>query len=227
MSLSPRWPQTAIGDFAEVATGGTPSTAKSEYWESGTIPWLNSGELNKGLIYQSENFITQSGLNNSSAQMMPKETVLIALTGATTGVSALLKMEACANQSVTGVLPSPHHNPSFLLHFLRSIRPKILSDSYGGAQKHISQGYVKQLKVPLPPLTEQRRIAAILDQAEALRTKRRAALAKLDALAQSIFLEMFGDPITNPKNWPMVPMASMFAAPPNIWNHDSSFGGWW
>jgi type I restriction enzyme S subunit len=63
------------------------------------------------------------------------------------------------------------------------------------------------MKIPLPPLAEQQRIAAILDQADALRTKRRAALAQLDALAESIFIDMFGDPATNPKGWPVLPLA--------------------
>ena len=200
--MAAKWPLVAVEEFAEVATGGTPSTSIREYWEGGTIPWLNSGELNKGVITDSENFVTEAGLKNSSARMMPENTVLIALTGATTGISALLKIEACANQSVTGVLPSEKHDPSFLLQYLRSIRGRIVSDSWGGAQKHISQGYVKEMKIPLPPLAEQRRIAAVLDQADALRAKRRAALAQLDSLTQSIFLEMFGDPATNPKGWP-------------------------
>ena len=71
----------------------------------------------------------------------------------------------------------------------------------GGAQPNISQGVVKNLKIWLPPLPEQLRIAAILDKADALRAKRREALAQLDRLPQSIFVEMFGDPIANPKGW--------------------------
>ena len=192
----------AVEEFAEVATGGTPSTSVREYWEGGKIPWLNSGELNKGVITQSDNFITEAGLKNSSARMMPENTVMVALTGATTGISALLKIEACANQSVTGILPSEKHDHRFLLQYLRSIRDRIITDSWGGAQKHISQAYVKELKIPLPPLAEQRRIAELLDQAETLRAKRRAALAQLDSLTQSIFLDLFGDPSTNPKQFP-------------------------
>lgn len=209
MSGTSKWPLVAVEEFAEVTTGGTPSTSVPEYWEDGTIPWLNSGELNKGIITGSENFVTAAGLKNSSARMMPQNTVLVALTGATTGISALLKIEACANQSVTGVLPSERHDPGFLLHYLRSIRNRIVSDSWGGAQKHISQGYVKELKIPLPPLPEQRRIAAMLDKAEELRTKRRAALAELDTLTQSIFLEMFGDPVTNRNGIPIVKMGDV------------------
>jgi len=81
---------------------------------------------------------------------------------------------------------------------------ELISQAHGGVGlKHVTKGMIDSLSIPLPPLPEQRRIAAILDKAEALRAKRRAALAKLDQLAQSIFLEMFGDPVSNPKCWPL------------------------
>lgn len=201
------WPIVAIGDFAEVATGGTPSTSVPEYWEGGTIPWLNSGELNKRVITRADKYITEAGLKHSAARLMPEETVLIALTGATTGISALLKIRASANQSVTGILPSDRHDPRFLLQYLRSIRQRILSDSWGGAQKHISQAYVSELKVPLPPLAEQQRIARVLDLAEGTRAKRRTALVQLDSLIHSLFRDMFGDSLTNPMRWPLMPVA--------------------
>ena len=86
---------------------------------------------------------------------------------------------------------------------------RLLARGVGGAQPNISQGIVKVLAVPLPPLSEQRRIAAILDKADALRAKRRAALAQLDTLTQSIFLDMFGDPATNPKGIRKQPLGEL------------------
>jgi len=199
--LGLNWVCAKIQDFAEVVTGGTPSTTIKEYWDNGNIAWLNSGELNQDVIIECENFITSKGLENSSARLMPKDTVLIALTGATTGVVGYLTFEACANQSVTGILPSNKHHPKFLYYYLKSIRNKVLADSYGGAQKHISQGYVKELQVPLPPLPIQKRIAEILDAADALKRKDQELLKKYDALAQAIFIDMFGDPVKNEKGW--------------------------
>jgi type I restriction enzyme S subunit len=198
------WKKVKIKDFAETITGGTPSTTKKEYWEGGTIPWLNSGELNQRVVTYSTNFITEKGLKESNAKMMPSQTVLIALTGATTGMTAFLTFEACANQSVTGVLPSSEHYPRFLYYYLSSIRNKILSDSYGGAQKHISQGYVQNIQIPLPPLSTQQKIAAILDKADELRRKDKILLAQYDALLQSTFYNMFGDPVKNDKGWDKV-----------------------
>lgn len=195
------WEKLKISDFTSVITGGTPSTTKTEYWENGHIPWLNSGALNQEIITESENFITQAGLENSSTRMMPKDTILIALTGTTTGVVGYLSFEACANQSVTGILPSNKHHPKFLYYYLKSIREQILEASYGGAQKHISQAFVKELLIPLPPLATQKRIADILDTADALRRKDQELLTKYDQLAQAIFIDMFGDPVKNEKGW--------------------------
>lgn len=209
MSKSHSYQRFAIKDFAEVITGGTPSTAVNEYWERGIIPWLNSGELNSRYITKSSNFITESGLKNSNAKMMPPDTVLIALTGATTGVTALLKIEACANQSVTGILPSKNHDSQYLYFYLSSLRQKILDKSWGGAQKHISQGYVKDIEIPLPPLPEQRRIAAILDKADAIRRKRQESIRLMEEFLSSVFLDIFGDPVTNPRGWPVEPLEKL------------------
>ena len=198
-----------IKDFASVITGGTPSTTKIEYWNGGTIPWLNSGELNQDIIISTKNYITQQGLDNSSSRLMPPDSVLIALTGSTTGVVGYLTFEACANQSVTGILPSNNHIPKYLYYYLKSIRKKIVSEAYGGAQPHISQGYVKDLEIPLPPLPQQQKIANILDAADALRQNDKALIAKYDELTQALFLDMFGDPMSNPKGWEKVKMDNL------------------
>ena len=192
-----------IKDFAGTVTGGTPSTKNKSYWKGGTIPWLNSGELNQDIVLKSKNFITDDGLINSAAKIMPADTVLIALTGATTGLVAYLTFPACANQSVTGILPSENHHPKYLYYYLKSIRQKVLDLSYGGAQNHISQGFVQNIEVPLPGKTDQQRIATILDHADNIRKKNRQILLKYDELSQSVFYEMFGDPEKNQFNFPV------------------------
>lgn len=182
-----------IFEFADVVTGGTPTTSVKEYWENGDIPWLNSGELNKGYIYNAENFITEVGLKNSSTKMMPPDTVLIALTGATCGLSALSKIKVCANQSVTGILPSKSHIPEYLFHFLRTQRQRILDKAWGNAQPHISQAFVKDFVVPLPSISDQLHIAKLLNKAENLISQRKESIRLLDEFLKSTFLEMFGD----------------------------------
>jgi len=189
--LQKNWQIKEVSKFAEVITGGTPSTAKKEYWENGTIPWLPSGKCQNCEIISAEKFITEEGLKNSAARMMPKKTVVMALTGTTTGKIGILKIEASANQSVTGILPSEEHLPKFLFYYLKTIRKKILSQSYGGAQPHISQGFVKKLKIPLPPLQTQKKIVQILEQAEQLKQKRKQADRLMDVYLKSVFNEMF------------------------------------
>lgn len=101
------------------------------------------------------------------------------------------------------IRPSQELSASYVYHWVtnRTTRKQIRGLVNG---IHLYPKDVARLKIPLPSLLEQRRIAAILDQADALRTKRREALAQLDKLTQSIFMEMFGDPASNPKNWPVV-----------------------
>lgn len=188
-----KWKTVRIGDICEVVTGGTPSTSKKEYWENGTIPWLPSGACQNSIIDKADSFITQDGLDNSAAKMMPVNTVVIALTGATTGKVGILKIDACANQSVTGILPNELVYYRFLFYFLLNSRPKIMNESYGGAQKHISQGYVKDFRIPLPPLSTQKQIAANLDKATQTIDLCNAILEKLDLLVKARFVEMFGN----------------------------------
>lgn len=104
-------------------------------------------------------------------------------------------------------------DPGYLIRFLKSPRALATYPSLGKGsaerRRSISFARLTELMVPLPPLDEQRRIAAILDKADELRTKRREALAHLDALTQSIFHSMFGDPVTNPEKWPLAPLSSL------------------
>jgi type I restriction enzyme S subunit len=103
---------------------------------------------------------------------------------------------------------SPRHqnvSPDFFYHLLGSdfVYAEFVRRAAGATVKNLNIDLVKGVEVPLPPMEEQRRIAEVLDRAEALRAKRRAVLAQLDTLTQSIFLDLFGDPATNPKGWPL------------------------
>ena len=192
-----------ICDFADVITGGTPSTSNPEYWDNGDIPWLQSGACQNCLITKCDTFITQKGLDNSAAKMMKPDSVLIALTGATTGKVGFLTFEACANQSVTGIQPNERFVPKYLFYYLKGIRQKILDDSYGGAQKHISQGYVKDIEVPLGTISEQTEIADMLERIDKVISVRQQQMQWLDTIIKARFVEMFGDE-TNPYNWPII-----------------------
>ena len=198
-----------IGDLTNVITGGTPSTAKSEYWDSGDIPWLQSGCCQNCDVDFAEKYITQEGYDNSSTKLMPKNSVMIALTGATAGKIGYLNFEACGNQSITGILPCKVLNQRYLFYFLLSQRKKILADCIGGAQPHISQGYVKNIQVPILSLKKQKKIVDTLSCLSGIINKRQDEIRLLDNLIKARFVELFGDPVLNEKGWITKPLLDM------------------
>lgn len=197
------WPSASISDFCTTGTGGTPSRDRAgHYYDGGTVPWVKSGELRENIIHATEEHVTERALRESNLKLVPAGALLLAMYGATVGRLGILGVTATTNQAVCHIIPDPRRGDArYLFHALSNQVKTLVARSVGGAQPNISQGIVKSLRVALPPVPEQRRIAAILDKADALRAKRRAALAQLDALTQSIFLDMFGDPATNPKGW--------------------------
>lgn len=157
------WKVKNISEVFKVVNGGTPSTSKKEYWENGDIPWINSGVLKDKIIEEPSHFITKLGLDNSSTKLMPENTVVIALTGATTGKVGILGFRCSANQSVTGLLPTGQYLPRLLFYYLISIRDFILGQSIGSAQPHINKEIVENIPLLIPPLKEQTMMLEKLD----------------------------------------------------------------
>jgi len=193
-----------IGDFCETGSGSTPPRDQmARYFDGGTIPWVKSGELRESIINATEEHVTDAALKETSVKLVPANALLVAMYGATVGRLGILGVQATTNQAVCHIVPDPQRaDVRYLFRVLETKVSEMLQRTVGGAQPNINQGIVRDLRVPLPPLEEQRRIAAILDQAEALRTQRRQALAQLDSLTQSLFLDMFGDPVANDRGWP-------------------------
>ena len=197
-----KWEMVKLGKICGTTSGGTPSRTKNEFWDNGNIPWIKSGQLKDSNIYEAEEFITPLGLKNSSSKLIPAGTLLLALYGATAGKLGFLEIEATLNQAICALTPNESLlSNRYLFYYLLSIRKKIIEDSAGGAQPNISQKYVQEIEIPLPPLSIQQKIAAILDKADALRRKDQELLKKYDDLAQAIFIDMFGDPVRNEKGW--------------------------
>jgi type I restriction enzyme S subunit len=203
------WEEIEIKKIAEVKTGGTPSRRKKEYWENGTIPWINSGKLKDDIISTPSEHITKKGLDNSSCRLFPKNTVVIALTGATTGKTGILDFECSTNQSVTGIYPSDRHDPFFLFSYFRYARKKILHQTVGSAQPHINQKIVEEFKIPLPELSIQKQASLILKKIWHSIEYQKKMLESYRHLTISNFISLFGDPITNPKNWNVIPMSDI------------------
>jgi len=197
------WPLITIGECCEIVSGSTPSTSVKEYWD-GDIFWATAKDLSNqksAYIEVTERKITQAGLDSCSSILLPAGSVLFS-SRAPIGLVAINTVPMCTNQGFKNLIPNSNllHN-KYLYHWLRSNRQRLEDLGNGATFKEVSKSVVARVEILLPPLHEQQRIAAILDKADALREKRRQALAKLDALLQSVFLEMFGDPVTNPKGW--------------------------
>ncbi|MEG4202839.1 restriction endonuclease subunit S [Microcoleus sp. Pol7_A1] len=192
-----KWPIVPISDFCKTGSGGTPLRSKSDRYYGGHIPWIKSGELKKDVITETEEYITDAALVESSAKLIPSGAILVAMYGATVGQTSILGVEATTNQAICHILPNPQIAiPQFLWYVLRSKLSELLSRRFGGAQPNISQQIIKSTQISLPPLSEQRRIVEILDQADALRRMRVEADAKAERILSALFIKMFGDPAT-------------------------------
>ena len=144
------WTAAIIKDVAQTYSGGTPTSTNSEYYDGGDIPWINSGELNNPIITSTTNYITEEGLNNSSAKLYPQNTVLVALYGATAGKVSLLSFEACSNQAVCGVIPQNKIMTTYIRYYLSSLYEHFITLSSGSARDNISQDTIKNTILPIP-----------------------------------------------------------------------------
>ena len=156
-----------IGDVYKTASGGTPLSNKKEYYENGTIPWINSGEVSKKEINFADSFITELGLNNSNAKLFPPGTVLLAMYGATAGKVALLNIEASTNQALCALLPAEGMAPKFLVLVIESMYQYLLSLRTGVARDNLSQEKIRNIRIPVPPLEIQQQLAAEVEKLEA------------------------------------------------------------
>ena len=141
--------ETNLGMVCKCILGGTPSRAKAEYWV-GNIPWINSGEINRFRITSPSELITQAGLDHSATKMLPAKTTVLAITGATLGQVSLLEIDACANQSVVGVIPNNTLPYEFIYPFIKAKINELISHQTGGAQQHINKQNVESLPVSIP-----------------------------------------------------------------------------
>jgi len=145
--------------------------------------------------------------------------ILFCVRGATAGRLNVADKEYCLGRGVAAIRAiAGKFDERFLLHVLRSGYAKFQARGVGSTFINISSEELSNFEVPLVPFSEQRRIAAILDQAEALRAKRRYALAKLDTLTQSLFLDLFGNPVANPKGWRRMPFAELLMGIDSGWS---------
>ena len=189
------WVEKRLGQVCQTGAGGTPLKSKKAYYEGGTIPWLLSGEVSQGQIHKAKHFISQQGLENSSAKIFPKNTVLVAMYGATAGQVGILKFEASTNQAVCGILPNDRFVPEYLFYFFLSQKDSLVAQAAGNAQPNISQLKIKNTAVPILSLSEQQEIVERFDflrnQTQRLESIYQKKIEALDALKKSILQKAF------------------------------------
>lgn len=162
LSPSEEWKRAKLGDIAEMYAGGTPSTKIPEYW-GGDIPWIQSGLIQNNYIDINciDGRITEQGLKNSSTDWIRKNSVLVAITGATCANIAYLKCDATANQSVISITTS-YVNPLYLYFYLQNARNQLLSLQNGSAQGGLTLKYLESFEIMFPGKDEQNRTVDVL-----------------------------------------------------------------
>ena len=157
------WSIKKMPEVVKWGSGGTPKATEKAYYENGTIPWLIIGDLNDGIVTESATKITESGLENSSAKMIPAGTLLVAMYGSI-GKLGITGIECCTNQAIAYAKRLYGVTTKFMFYYMALIKSELISMGKGGTQKNISQTVLNSLRVPVPPIEEQERIVAKIEE---------------------------------------------------------------
>jgi type I restriction enzyme, S subunit len=200
-------PLLMLKELGTIHTGSTPKT-NDESLFGGDVPFVTPGDLDAvSPIQSTPRTLTEAGVK--TADLLPAESVLVCCIGSL-GKIGFAGRPVVTNQQINAVVFNPakvHARYGFFA--CRMLKPQLELMAPATTVPIVNKSRFSELRIPVPPLEEQRRIAAILDQAETLRTQRRQALAHLDTLTQSLFLDMFGDPRSNPKGWREAPVGAL------------------
>ena len=194
-----------LGNLIKLSGGGTPDKSNSSYW-NGNIPWASVKDLKSDEINFTQDSITEEGVVNSATRVIKKDSLIIA-TRMAVGKVAINKIDLAINQDLKAIqCNSENIDKKFLFYYLKNKSNYFERIATGATVKGIKISHILDLQIPLPPLATQKKIAAILDAADAYRQKTKALIGKYEQLGQSLFLEMFGDPVVNPKGWDVNPV---------------------
>jgi len=199
-----------LGDLCVINSGGTPRRNNESYWKNGDVPWVKISDLKNGIVESTEEFITLDGLNNSSAKIFPKGTLLYTIF-ATIGEVAILKMDAATNQAIVGIQLKENKKVylKYIYYYLKSQTNNIKQLGRGVAQNNINLSVVKNMIIPIVSLEKQSNIIATLNKLEKIKGNRITILNCLDDLIKSRFVELFGDPVLNEKGWNLTSLESV------------------
>ncbi len=198
-----------LGDIcAKVTSGGTPSTKREEYY-GGDIPWLRTQEVNFGNIYSTENTITEAGLKNSAAKLIPENSVIIAMYGATAGKSAINKIPLTTNQACCNlIIDHEKADYRYIYYYLLNNYDNLLKSATGAAQQNLGSKQIAAMSIELPDLETQKKIADILGTIDEKIELNRQMNETLEQMGQALFRHYF---IDNPEaeEWDKVPLSNL------------------
>ena len=191
-----------LGEICDFISGGTPSKSKNEYWKNGNIPWIKISDFKDKYIKFSEEKITKIGLENSSAKILKKGTILYTIF-ASVGKVVILDIEATTNQAIVGINLKEDNSidKDFLYYFLSSIENNIKKQARGVAQNNINISILKNINIPILPMSFQKNIVKTLNKLENILENFKQKKLLINFLNKSLFTTMFGDIKTNDKNW--------------------------
>ena len=189
-----KYPQIAIKDFTEVISGGTPDRKNNEYWENGIVPWVKTTELQNNHINVVEEYITEKGLNESSAKVVPKNTVLIAMygQGKTRGMTAILGIPASTNQACACILPCEKVEPKYLWQYMIMSYDRLRNLAQGGNQPNLNGNMIKNFTVLVPPRELQLQYVQFVEQVNKSKAAVQKSLDETQVLFDSLMQKYFG-----------------------------------
>ena len=208
------WKTVSLGEICNIEIGKTPSRSILKYW-GGDQPFMSISDMNQGRYFTyTKEFITDNAAKECNCKLVPSETLLLSFK-LSIGKVGITRMPIYTNEAIAALYI---RNPTmvyqdYLYWALQNVDYDLYVDK-AAKGKTLNKKKLNIVKIPLPPLDEQYRIADILDQADALRQKRSRALARLDDLLQSVFLEMFGDPVTNSRGWDVMKLEEVLSSSP-------------
>ena len=189
LSDIPGWSITELGSLGHWGSGGTPSRSILAYYEGGHIPWLVIGDLNEGIVFSAKATITEAGLENSSAKLLPPGALLVAMYGSI-GKTSITGVPCATNQAIAFCIPHTGVNLGYLHRAIQWAKPALVAQGQGGAQQNISQGILKAHLIPVAPEAEQKRIAdkldTVLTRVDAVNTRLARVAPLLKRFRQSV-----------------------------------------
>ncbi len=192
-----------LGDICTIQSGGTPSRGNKDYWENGTIPWVKISDFSGKYLDHTSEKITHTGLDNSSAKIFLKGTILYTIF-ATLGETCILDIDAATNQAIAGLtLNDDSVSPDYLYYYLLSKKEYVNEIGRGVAQNNINTKILRDMEIYIPSAEDQAKATKALNRVYLLIALRKEQIAKLEQLVKSRFIELVGDTILNPKEWPI------------------------